>query len=105
MDFVTSNYYARTEVYIGRSNKDINKFIFDEFQQKKEEIEKKFGQLLIWERLDEKKACRIKFELTGVDYFNREDWKEMTAFMLEKSFHEPIAKLKIKLKTKEVDDQ
>jgi hypothetical protein len=109
-NFVISNYYARAELYMSKGNKDINKFIFDELQAQKEEIEKKFGGSLQWERLDDKKACRIKFELNEVDYFNRDDWEKMIAFMiegmqrLEKSFREPIAKLKPKLKTKGADD-
>jgi hypothetical protein len=109
-NFVISNYYARAEVYMSKGSKDINKFIFDELQTQKEEIEKKFGSSLQWERLDDKKACRIKYELNEVDYFNRDDWKKMIAFMidgmqrLEKSFREPISKLKIKLKTKGADD-
>ncbi|HTA62169.1 MAG TPA: DUF4268 domain-containing protein [Bacteroidia bacterium] len=104
--FVISNYYARVEVYISRDNKDINKFIFDELQAKKGEIEKQFGGSLKWERLDQKKACRIKYEMNEVDYFNREDWKKMIDFMiegmqrLEKSFYDPITKLKTTLKTK-----
>lgn len=108
-NFVISNYYARTEVYITRSSKDENKFVFDELQKIKQEIETTFGDTLIWERLDEKKAARIKYELNNVDYFNREDWKRMIAFMidgmwrLEKAFREPISKVKLKLKTKKTD--
>lgn len=109
-NFVISNYYARTEVYMSRSSKELNKLIFDELYSKKTEIEKVFGDSLQWERLDNKKACRIKHELNDVDYFNRDDWKKMIAFMvdsmqrLEKSFREPIQKLKTKLKTKGAED-
>jgi len=109
-NFVISNYYARVEVYISRNNKDTNKFIFDELQTKKDDIEKQFGNSLKWERLDQKIACRIKYEMNEVDYFNRDDWERMINFMidgmqrLEKSFREPISKLKTKLKTKGADD-
>lgn len=104
-NFVISNYYGRAEVYINKGKKEINKLIFDELYSKKEDIEKRFGDNLQWERLDAKVTCRIKYELNDVDYFNRDDWKKMIDFMidsmqrLEKSFREPILKLKAKLKT------
>jgi hypothetical protein len=109
-NFVISNYYARAEVYINKGKKEINKFIFDELHSKKMEIENTFGGVLAWERLDEKITCRIKHELNDVDYFIRDDWQKMTAFMidsmlrLEKAFREPIQKLKSKLKTKGAED-
>ncbi len=62
-NFMISNYYARTEVYMSRGKKELNKFIFDEFLTKKAEIEKNYGDSLQWERLDNEKACRIKHKL------------------------------------------
>ena len=109
-NFVISNYYARTEVYISRNSKEQNKLIFDELLSKKSEIEKTFGENLQWERLDNKKASRIKHELNDVDYFNRDDSNKMIVFMidsmqrLEKSFRDPIQKLKIKLRTKGAEE-
>lgn len=78
-----SNYYARVEVYISRPSKEENKFVFDNLFTHKTEIEQLFGKELIWERLNEKKASRIKFELSDVDYFNRNDWEKMISFMSE----------------------
>jgi hypothetical protein len=106
LNFVISNYYARVEVYITRSIKEENKLIFNSLLVQKENIEQKFGHELIWEELPDKKASRIKFELNQVDYFNKEDWTKMIDFMvehmqhLEKTFREPVLKLKNKLKTK-----
>lgn len=93
---VISNYYARSEVYISRSSKEENKFIFDLLYKMKEQIEGEFGDKLVWERLDDKKACRIKFELLNVSYFNKDDWDKMIEHMIdgiqriEKSFKKPI---------------
>lgn len=93
-------------MYINKGKKELNKLIFDELFSKKSEIEKTFGDALEWERLDEKVTCRIKHELNDVDYFNRDDWKKMIAFMidsmlrLEKSFREPISIMKQKLRNK-----
>lgn len=101
---VISNYYARVEVYISRSSREENKAIFDTLYQEKAKIEKTFGQPLIWERLDNKKACRIKFEMQNVDYFNEEDWGKMISFMadnlpkLSLAFTDPIKLASIKIK-------
>jgi Domain of unknown function (DUF4268) len=40
-----------------------NKNIFDALVQKKQEIEKSFGSTLSWERLDDKRACRVCYVL------------------------------------------
>ena len=107
INFVISNYYARVELYISRPSRDENKFIFDDLQQRQSEIETKMGESLIWERLDSKKACRIKLELNEVDYFNKDDWQKMFDFMtiamtkMEKVFREYVSKTKTRFKTKE----
>jgi hypothetical protein len=107
INFVISNYYARVELYMSRPSRDENKFIFDDLQQRQSEIETKLGESLIWERLDSKKACRIKLELNEVDYFNKDDWQKMFDFMtiamikMEKIFREYVGKTKTRFKTKE----
>jgi hypothetical protein len=104
---VISNYYARTEVYMSRSVKEENKLIFDELFKQKDTLETKFGKEFEWERLDEKKAARIKSELKDVDYFNKNDWDKMIDFMIdayekiELTFKEPLAKINKILKNKE----
>lgn len=102
-----SNYYARAEVYMQRSSRDENKFVFDELFKEKEEIERDFGQPLIWERLDAKKAARIKHELNNVDFNNKDDWNKMVEFLvdgivrMERAFREPLARIRMKLKNME----
>jgi hypothetical protein len=104
---VISNYYARVEVYIQRKSRDKNKMIFDELLKMKAEVEREFGANLEWERLDDKKACRIKYELNDVDYFNKEDWEKMIKFMsdalprLERTFQPHITRIRTKLKSAE----
>lgn len=99
-----SNYYARPELYMSRSIGEENKFVFDELFRNKEEIEKQFGEKLTWERLDNKKACRIKHQLDNADYFNKDDWNRMIEFMvdgmlrMERAFKEPLAKVRLRLK-------
>ena len=81
-NFVVSKQYARVEIYIDRGDKDENKQVFDYLFDKKEEIENKFGNNLTWERLDDKRASRIKYETNG-NVFEKEQWEAMSNFMIE----------------------
>lgn len=102
-NFVVGKSYARTEVYMSRSNADENKFIFDKLYQQKEKIEEITGPL-IWERLDTKKACRIKQEINNVSLYEKEDWEKMMNFIMhsmqkiEPAFKEPLQKINRELK-------
>jgi len=104
-DFVIAKSYARTELYMSRGNKEENKFIFDKLYERKDEIEKITGPL-VWERLDDKKASRIKKELNNVSLYEREDWNTMIDFMVEnmlkfeKAFKKPIREINTLLKKK-----
>ena len=102
-NFVIARSHTRVEVYISRSNKDENKFIFDELKKLQNQIEDNFGSKLIWQRLDDKKASRIKYELSGVDYVNEEDWPKIMTFLVEsmhrmtKAFKAPLKEVRTNL--------
>ncbi len=102
--FVVSGTFARTEVTIARPDAEENKFIFDELFKQREQIESSFGGELTWERLDTKKMCRIKNELSGVSLYEEDDWQEMINFMndsmirMEKAFTKPLKAINQKLK-------
>ncbi len=93
-NFVVSRNYARVEVYFSRVEKDENEFIFDKLKENKENIEKLFGEELIWERLDGKKATRIKYQLNGVNLYDENDWDEMIEFLIDSmiSLHKAFEK-------------
>ncbi|EAK5847808.1 DUF4268 domain-containing protein, partial [Campylobacter lari] len=55
--------------------------IFDKLKENEKEINDAFENL-IWERLDEKRACRIKFE-KEYDSYDETNWNEMIDFMIE----------------------
>lgn len=48
--------------------------------EKKGDIEKTFGGRLLWQRLNEKKTCRIACRLENVDGTNVEQWETIKAF-------------------------
>ncbi|MFT4639532.1 MAG: hypothetical protein ACI8T1_002857 [Verrucomicrobiales bacterium] len=79
---VFSKTEARVELYISRADKDSNKALFDTLEGSREQIEVQFGEALVWQRLDDKKACRIKFS-KEFDSYDRENWQEMTAWLVK----------------------
>ena len=80
--FVFSKKYGRVELYIDRGEQDENELIFNELLKYKSDIEAKFGNVLIWEQLPTKRACRIKYE-KPYDGYNREIWDDMVTFMVD----------------------
>ena len=100
--FVVSNSYGRAELYIDRGSKEENESIFDELSTLKDDIEKDFGGSLVWERLDDKRACRIKSETPG-NISDKERWDAMQTFMtdsmlnLENALKNPLKEINQKL--------
>lgn len=96
---------CRFELSISRGSQEENKRLFDMFYKKKEVIEESIGVPLTWERLDGKKMSRIKYEIEGVNIFNREDWEKMIAFFIEyvpkfeKALKKPIADISRRLRS------
>ena len=60
-----ANDRVRTEIYIDMGDQTKNKELFDKLFEQKEIIEKEFGNELTWERLDDKRACRICSYIDG----------------------------------------
>lgn len=96
---VVTGEYIHIELSIWGKTQPENKAIFDELFLKKAKIEADFGETLVWERLDNNKMSRVKYELQGVSVFNEEDWPKMIAFMVkyvpkfEAAFKRPIQEL------------
>ena len=57
--FVYSRNVARVEVYISRNDRDWNKQLFDRLESRKESVESELGGIWEWQRLDNRKACRV----------------------------------------------
>jgi hypothetical protein len=74
--------WGRVELYIDRLDATENKRIFDQLMQHKSEIEATFGGSLKWERLDEKRACRISKTLHGGYNDEESEWPDLQDQML-----------------------
>jgi hypothetical protein len=96
---VVTGDYIRIELTISGRTQEENKSIFDALYSKKELVESEFGSPLVWERMDEKRMSRVKFEQPDVSVFHEEDWEKMIEFMkvyvpkFEKAFKFPIQQL------------
>lgn len=102
LNFVVTGDACRAELYIDRGNKADNEKVFDLLFEKKGQFEADFGSKLIWERLDTRRACRIKAEMPG-DIFDKSRWPTMIADMadamvrLESAFRKQIGPVKVAL--------
>ena len=83
-NYVIVQEHGVTELYIDRGDAVENKKIFDTLLAQKEQIEKLFGGSLEWERLDGKRACRIKNVVTLGGYRSPEhEWPAIHLAMVD----------------------
>ena len=103
-NYVIRRENAYVELYIdrGKEAEKENKAIFDKLAASKAMIEKSFGNKLEWERLETKRACRIKKRINVGGYRDPEEkWPvihnaRIDAMMrLEKSLRPHITKLRL----------
>lgn len=79
----TGNNEARVEVYIDVVDQGKNKELFDWLLARKNTIEKELGVPLDWQRLDEKRACRIALTRPGKIFDPPETLSEIQKWMIE----------------------
>ncbi len=101
--FGATKSYCSVEIYIDRGDIEENEFIFNHLFEQKEKIEEAFGEELAWERLDGKRAYKIKMEQNG-NIYESEQWSDMIEFMvdamvrLENAMRDPLKEIKQQLK-------
>lgn len=102
-NYVIKKHEGWVELYIdrGKDTDDENKAIFDKLFASKDAIEAAFGEPLEWQRLEGKRACRIKKQITLGGYRDETNWPKVQDAMinamvrLEKALGPYIKKLEI----------
>ncbi|GBC96746.1 hypothetical protein HRbin16_02555 [bacterium HR16] len=100
--FVIRMESAQVEIYIDTGDEDENKRIFDTLRARKEAIEQAFGGELDWQRLEGKRACRIRYLIEGGGLQDKERWEQIQENMidamirLENAFRRPIRELRMR---------
>lgn len=75
---------SRIDMYIDGGGVENNKRIFDALHSHKQDIEAALGEELIWDRIDDKRACRIAWPLkTGGYTCAEEEWPSLQGVMVE----------------------
>jgi hypothetical protein len=75
---------VRDELYIDTPDADRNEQILDELIKDRASIEKDFGEPLEWERLDEKRACRVACYRSGNIEDSSEKLEEIQAWAVDR---------------------
>ena len=70
IDLINKDGIVVAELYITDETKEL----FDDLYDHKDEIERELELKLIWDRLDNKKASRIKYHIEGLDFDNHENY-------------------------------
>ncbi len=83
-NYLIAQEHVMAELYIDRGSAEENKSIFGQLNARKEEIEAAFGGPLTWERLDGKRACRIKSVIENGGYRSPEtQWRRIQEEMVD----------------------
>lgn len=96
--FVVTQNYASVDLSINRGEKENNKALFDALYSMRNDIEADYGAELRWERLDEKKSCRVSARLVGVNIKDTDNWDKIIDFHCEampkfyKAIHDRLKK-------------
>lgn len=77
--------WAAAELYIyrGSDSADENERIFDALCAKKDEIERAFGGPLVWDRMEGRRACRVRARLDLGGLRHRGRWPEIQEAMID----------------------
>jgi hypothetical protein len=75
---------SKAELYIDRGDRDENKSIFDQLLQDRSAIEAAFPFPLEWQRLNDRRACRIKSVVEGGYRSPEADWPGIQSQLVDR---------------------
>lgn len=84
-NYAITNRYGSVELYIdrGKGSGDESKKIFDELYSKKRQIEKIFGGKLDWQKLNDRRASRIRKIYTYATINDKDKWGKLQDDMID----------------------
>jgi hypothetical protein len=74
---------VRAEIYIGKGEQEDNKDLYDWLHDRKETLERQFGNEFEWERLDDKRASRIAYYRDGSIEDNNDTLEEIRSWCVQ----------------------
>lgn len=74
---------AYVELWISQSNADVNKQNFDRLYAQKQAIEKSFGDMLLWRRMDGNCACSIQYILPQGGFRDQHLWPRIQEQLID----------------------
>lgn len=79
INLLNKSSYVVIDVYIND-----NKELFDKLMDKKDIIESELGFKLVWDRLDNGKASRIKYRIKGLNFDDHSNYEELMKEIIDK---------------------
>jgi len=99
-NYAVRQHGTQVELYIDRGDTEENSDVFERLIKYKEAVEAEFGDGLEWQRLEGKRACRIRNQINVGGWRDEEKWPEVSdatidaMIRLEQALRGPIKALK-----------
>jgi len=99
LNYSVRQHDTQVELYIDAGDHETNKGMFEALHVKKEVVEKSFGEALEWQRLEGKRACRIRHRIEIGGWRDESKWPDIAEasvdamIRLEKALRPHIKKL------------
>ena len=99
-NYAVRQHETQVELYIDRGDAEANADIFEQLHAQKEAVEASFGSALEWQRLEGKRACRIRHQLDLGGWRDEDKWPAVIETTieamgrLEKALRAPVKAVK-----------
>jgi hypothetical protein len=82
-NYALGHEFPRVELSVCTGDKDTNKHLFDQLFAAKDEIEKRYGGPVRWERLDDKQTCYLRADLPALTVRDEANWPKLADQMID----------------------